>query len=379
LSRKKIGHAAQEELIKVVKELEELNISEACETLGLKARRYYRWLNWEEPVKKEAWNRIRPEEEAAILCAARDEKLSDMRAAGLMVYGHESKKYYCSVSTIQRVLKRNDLQPPYEIPRRKKPAKPDIRELMKEPRKVISYDATDFYLTNRLRVVVIPMLDLGSRKFIHYGIKVRSFRQEDVMKIWDEALWKEGIDASQLTALSDRGGPMKGSKTKAHLIGKWEIKLQYARPYTPDDNAWVEAFIKYLKYHPDCPEYFEAVQDVTDWVAKFQKLYNDHPHSALGYVRPNEEYAGLGNMIRQKRKDNLQAVRRERLAYYRVKKKGVSSYGLDQESAYNRIIDPCLDGQELEYGQNGKNHALEAFIGGGDIRQNSPAVLCRNR
>ena len=142
-----------------------------------------------------------------------------------MVYGHESGKFHCSVSTLQRTLKRNKLQPAYEIPRRKDPIKPDIRELINEPRKIFVYDATEFYLVSRLRVVVIPILDLGSRKFINYGIRVRSFRQKDVTAIWDEALWKEDMDSSQLTALSDRGTQMKGRRTKAHLIGKWNVKL----------------------------------------------------------------------------------------------------------------------------------------------------------
>ncbi len=108
------------------------------------------------------------------------------------------------------------------------------------------------------------MLDLGSRKFIHYGVRVASFTQKDVMNTWDEALWKEGIDTSELTVLSDRGSQMKGSRTRAHLIGKWNIRLEFARPYTPDDNAWIESFIKYMKYHPQCPGSFKTVQDVID-------------------------------------------------------------------------------------------------------------------
>lgn len=104
------------------------------------------------------------------------------------MYGHESGRFHCSVSTVQRRLKQNKLQPDYEIPRRKRPLKPDIRELMSQPRKVFSYDATEFYLTSRLRVVVIPILDIGSRKFIHYGIRIRSFTQKDIMNIWDEVL-----------------------------------------------------------------------------------------------------------------------------------------------------------------------------------------------
>lgn len=354
--------------------LKELTITDGCEVLRLGRRRYYRWLEDEPAVVRCAWNKITAKEEEEIVTAGRDEKLADLRAAGLMVYGHETGKFYCSISTIQRVLIRNRLQAEYAVPTRKRPEKPDIRHLMTEPKRVFSYDATDFYLTNRLRVVVIPILDLGSRKFIHYGIRVTSFRQQDVMDIWDETLWKEGIDTSQLTALSDRGGQMKGSRTKAHLIGKWAIRLEFARPYTPDDNAWIEAFIKYMKYHPDCPEQFETVQDVADWVATFQRLYNDHPHSSLGYVRPNEEHEGLGNAIRQARKDNLLSARQMRLVFYKSQKEWVSDYAHDRD----RVTEGFLrENSEAESGENGQDDEIGILIQ--DFRDNSSETLCQNR
>lgn len=349
LSRKKVSYASQKELLSALEGLNELTVSQGCEVLKLNSRRYYRWRQRPEiPPVKTAWNRIIPEEENAILIAARDEALCDLRAAGLMVYGHESGKFFSSISTVQRVLKRNSLQSPYVPPKRKRPVKPDIRQLMREPKKIFSYDATDFYLTNRLRVPVIPILDVGSRKFLHYGVRVRSFTQKDIMNIWDETLWNEGIDASKLTALSDRGSQMKGSRTKAHLIGKWNIRLEFARPYTPDDNAWIEAFIKYMKYHPECPESFETVQDVIDWVAKFQILYNDHPHSSLEYVCPNDEHAGLGGIIRKQRKENLVLARQKRLAYYNSKRKEALTVS-------------------------------EEVVRRDDFRVNSIAVLCQNR
>lgn len=363
----------------MIQGLEELTIEEACAVLMLKPRRYYRWLKTKPSTARKAWNHIMPEEEAAIVKAACNEDLADLRAAGLMVYGHESDQFHCGASTVQRVLKNHKLQPPYAIPKRKKQAKPDIRELMKEPKKIFSYDATDFYLTNRLRVVVIPLLDLCSRKFIHFGVRVRSFTQKDVMNIWDEALLMEGIKPGQLTALSDRGGPMKGSRTKAHLIGKWDIKLEFARPYTPDDNAWIEAFIKYMKYHPECPAQFETAQDVIDWVTKYQKLYNARPHSALNYVRPNEEHAGLGNAIRQQRKENLKAAQQKRLANYYSKKRGISNYGLNQERASDVTPVACVETQKLKSSEFSENDEFKGITGGEDFRVNSSLVLCQNR
>jgi len=361
LAYKKIGSQAQKELIEVLQGLKELSVTDGCGVLQLKPRRYYRWLHSHPAGKRSAWNRITPQEEAAIIEAGRDEALVDLRSAGLMVYGHESGKFHCSISTVQRILARNQLQAPYIIPKRKCPAKPDIRKLMDQPKKIFSYDATEIYLSSRLRVVVIPILDMGSRKFIHYGVRVTSFTQKDVMDIWDEALWQEGIDASQLTVLSDRGSQMKGSRTKAHLIGKWNIKLEFARPYTPDDNAWIEAFIKYMKYHPACPESFETVQDVMDWVAKFQELYNDHPHSSLGYVRPNEEHEGLGNAIRQRRKENLRLARQRRLDFYRSQKVKISEYGLSENRGSEGISNFLLDVRNPKNDEEDIIEGLEAI------------------
>jgi putative transposase len=369
----------QDELMSMMKSLKELTIQKGCEVLRLRVRRYYRWLDRKPTKPKTAWNRITPDEERSILKAAKEESLCDFRAAELMVYGHETKEFYCSVSTVQRVLKRNELQIPYEVPRRKRPKKPDVRSLMSEPKRIFSYDATEFYLTNRLRVIVIPILDMGSRKFIHFGIRIVSFRQKDVTDIWDEALWKEDIDATKLTALSDRGGQMKGSKTKLHLIGKHNIRLEFARPYTPDDNAWIEAFIKYMKYHPEYPGEFETVQDVVDWITKFQRLYNNHPHSSLGYVRPNDEHEGLGNTIRQQRKENLVTAKKNRLRYYHSQTEQVSGYGLAEDSVCNSVLCQNMERKNKENGLKAETEALEPFKETGDFRQNSSEVLCQNR
>jgi hypothetical protein len=109
---------------------------------------------------------------------------------------------------------------------------------------------------------------------------------------------------------------MKCELVKKHLTEKWSATLLFARPYTPDDNPWIEAYNKSLEYHPARPERFETVQDVVDWADLHGRLHNDYPHSSLGYVRPNDEHAGLGNAIRQQRKENLKLARKERLAYY---------------------------------------------------------------
>lgn len=312
---RKIEKTAQEALLKAIEE-SGASIKTCCEILLLSERRYYHWKRWQEPSKRVAWNKLMPEETAAILEAARSEEQADLRAAGLMVHGHETNRYYCSPSTVQNILKTHALAAPYEPRKRSSLKKPEIRDLLTAPNKVYCYDATDFYLTSGLTVLVVPIMDIFSRKNLNSGIYLRSFRQKDVKALWDETLFNEGVNTEELTILSDNGGQMKGRLTREHLSGEWQVSLVHSRPHTPDDNPWIEAFIKGLKYHPARPESFETVQDVVNWVNWYREHYNNHPHSALGYVRPNEEHKGFGKAIRQQRKDNLKLARKERLAYY---------------------------------------------------------------
>ena len=312
---KKVERAVREGLVLAIQG-SGFSIRRCCAILLLSQRRYYRWMGWKEPAQREAWNKLRPEEEAAILRTARDEKQCDLRAAGLMVHGQDTDSFYCSQSTVQKTLKKHDLAAPYEPPKRKLAKKPDVRELITGPNKVYCYDATDFFLTSGLRVQVVPILDIGSRKNLNNGVYVRSFNQKNVMDLWDATLFAEGVDTRELTILSDNGGQMKGRVVKAHLRDQWNVTLVYSRPHTPDDNPWIEAFNKSLKYHPSCPDSFETVQEIMDWVELHQVLHNDHPHSALSYVRPNEEHAGEGDRIRLTRKENLKSAREGRLKYY---------------------------------------------------------------
>lgn len=326
------------------------SLQKACEVLDLPRRRYYRWQEWSLPEARQAWNRMLPEEEEAILSAARREDLAHLRTAGLMVWGHDTGAFHAGLSSVHRVLKKASLVKPYEPPRRKKPASPNVRHLMDRPLRILAYDDTDFRTVSGITVKIIPILDMGSRKFLHFGAAIRSVTQQDVKKVWDETLRQEGLaDASGITILSDRGGAMKGEKTKAHLEGQWFATLAYARPYTPDDNAWIESFIKGLKYHPECPELFETALDVQEWVKKYQGIYNDYPHSALKYVTPNQEHRGLGSAIRSERKENLLRARQKRLAAYQVQKGKkekclqanlrVPGYGSEIFRGSNRILD----------------------------------------
>lgn len=69
----------------------------------------------------------------------------------------------------------------------------------------------------------------------------------------------------KLLAHSDRGSAMKASLTKNVVKELLGAPVHYGRPHTPDDQAWIEAFIKTLKYHREAPESFATVDDIVRW------------------------------------------------------------------------------------------------------------------
>ncbi len=123
-----------------------------------------------------------------------------------------------------------------------------------------------------------------------------------------------------------------------------------------------------------CPDRFDTVQDVMEWVATFHVLYNDHPHSSLGYVRPNEEHEGLGNAIRQGRSDNLSSARKMRLAFYTSQKEVVSNYAAEENRVLDGLLSEILEAEPVGIEETGKNGILPE-----NFRNNFSAVLCQNR
>ena len=76
-----------------------------------------------------------------------------------------------------------------------------------------------------------------------------------------------------------------------HWLG---IKPSYSRPRVSDDNPFVEALFRTVKYQPAFPlKGFADLQAARDWSARFVQWYNnDHHHSGIRYVTPAQRHVG---------------------------------------------------------------------------------------
>ena len=76
-----------------------------------------------------------------------------------------------------------------------------------------------------------------------------------------------------------------------------------------NNNPFIEAHFKTLKYRPDYPDRFASIGDARAWSRRFFHWYNEvHYHSGIGYLRPDDLHAGNHTAIVAHRQAALDAA-----------------------------------------------------------------------
>jgi putative transposase len=282
----------------------------ACLTFGLAPRKFRRWAN-PKPVKtRVAWNKILTHECEAIENAVYEPELIGKPLSHVFVYGHETGKFFASLSTVFRVLKSKDLVKPLDFYRTRKINYVSAQALMAEGYSLLCYDATQFITESGVIVWAIPVLILPARYLLHIGYSIIGVSSADLTNAVKEALalLPEHL-TNNLLAHSDRGSAMKALATQKIIKELLGVPVHYGRPHTPDDEAWIESFIRTLKHHREAPQNFSQVDDIVQWLNRFPEIYNNDPHSAHKYVSPLQALSGQKEVILNQRKNNLTAAR----------------------------------------------------------------------
>lgn len=145
------------------------------------------------------------------------------------------------------------------------------------------------------------MMDIWSRRIVGFDI-----REEESMEHSSELMNKlcenEGIEKDQLVLHSDNGGPMKGA-TMLATLERLGVAASFSRPRVSNDNPYSESLFKTLKYCPKYPDRFESLAEAKQWMIKFMDWYNNHQHSGIKFVTPNERHQGLDVEILERRKE----------------------------------------------------------------------------
>jgi transposase InsO family protein len=194
----------------------------------------------------------------------------------------------------------------------RKPDRPDITEPNQRWCWDISYLRT---LVPDTFLYLYALLDEYSRKVVAFRISWKMVNAEG-KELIEEGIEREGLLPEQVAALTlfnDRGTQMK-AKPFRKFLEELGISQKFARPRTPNDNAFIESLFSTTKRAPNCPETFiDDVDALTYFTAYFYYYNNERLHGKIGYVTPVQRHCGEDIKILALRSIRLVEARKNRL------------------------------------------------------------------
>lgn len=284
----------------------------ACAQVGLTARSFQRWRQpAESPGDQRVSgkrryvgpaNKLSEPEQQAVLEVLNSDEYKDLPPSQVVPRLADQQVYLACESTMYRLLResgqlkhRRAERPPQKRtkPRALKATLPD---------QVYCWDIT--YLPTEVRgqhFYLYLFEDLFSRKIVGWQVFGRE-SAEQASELLLDICERQGIAPNQLTVHSDNGSPMKGA-TMLSTMQRLGVAHTRSRPSVSNDNPYVEAIFRTLKYRPELPvKPFESLLTARRWAAEMAHWYNDeHRHSGIGFVTPTQRHAGQDqDMLKQR-------------------------------------------------------------------------------
>lgn len=294
-------------------------IALACAEVGVSLRTYRRWYSHGEinvdqrpgALRPEPKNKLTASEQAKIIEVANEPRFASLPPTQIVPTLLDEGRYYGSESTFYRVLRQHG-----QLNHRGRGSTPRRHPLpttytATAPCQIFCWDITYLPTPVRGQFYYLYMLeDLYSRKIV--GCEVYEQESgEDAAELLQRTLLREGCFGKGLVLHSDNGAPMKSltMRAKAYELG---VTTSYNRPRVSNDNPFAESLFRTCKYRPDWPSSgFKTLNEARVWVLTFTRWYNEeHKHSKLRFVTPNQRHNGEDEVILMARKRHLEQARK---------------------------------------------------------------------
>jgi putative transposase len=208
-------------------------------------------------------------------------------------------KYIFSEETIYRILKEHKMN--------NKPK----QHVADAPDQVWRWDIT--YLKTPIKGIfyyLYMIIDVFSRKAVGWEVHDKECQILSA-QLLQQAVYNTGSRPG-LVLHSDNGGAMQGATMLAQMQAL-SVVPSFSRPGVSDDNPFSESLFKTLKYRAwYLDNGFSSLGEAKSWVHGFVQWYNnEHCHSGIGYVTPQQRYSGEDTEILNKRRAVYVAAKQE--------------------------------------------------------------------
>ena len=247
-------------------------------------------------------NKLTPKECEAVLDVINSKEFKDLPPSQIVPRLADEGRYLASESTMQRLLRSR-----HQNTHRRSEREPSKRHkpfALKATvvNQVYTWDIT--YLPTQIKgqyFYLYVFVDIFSRFIV--GAQVFESESADLAaEMIKDICARYGIDKGQVSLHSDNGSPMKGQTMQAmmHDLG---VIASRSRPSVSNDNPYSESLFGTLKYRPLMPvKPFESIEQARQWAIGLVDWYNqEHRHSAIKFVTPQQRHLGQDVLLLQKR------------------------------------------------------------------------------
>ena len=207
--------------------------------LGVPKSTYYRWLNRHRLDDRPGggptpWNRLSPEEEQAVLTAARQSV--DLSCRQLAAWLTDSKGFSVSESTVYRILRREGL---VKSPEMQLKAGKEYHRKTSRPHQMWAIDASYFRVIGWGFYYLVTVMDDYSRFILDHKLQ-RNMTSDSFIEVVQDAVDRTGMTevpvADRTSLLSDNGSGYvsRAFRDYLHLVG---IRHILAAPFHPQTNG----------------------------------------------------------------------------------------------------------------------------------------------
>jgi putative transposase len=285
-----------------------LPVTAACRALTVPRATYYRSMKPRRRGLPRVQRRaLSADETRAVLDVVHEPRFADLAPAQVYAMLLDEGRYLCSERSIYRILaahrevreRRNQLRHPLY-------AKPHV--VAKRPNELWGWDITKLLGPRKWTYFYLyVVMDVFSRYVVGWMVAHRELSSL-AQRLLADCCRRQNVQADQLTIHADRGTSMM-SKPVALLLADLGVTKSHSRPKTSNDNPFSEAHFKTLKYRPDFPSRFGAIEHARAHCVDFFAWYNNqHHHAGIGLLTPSDVHHGLVEQRLVQRASALQAA-----------------------------------------------------------------------
>ena len=287
-------------------------LKRVCSQIGLSERTVQRWQQPDAQdgdrrvvglhERMEPPNKLSGIERHAAMAVLNGEEFKNLPPSQIVPRLADQGRYIASEATLYRLLHQAG-----QMAHRRLERAPQKRS---KPRALTATDSNQIYcwdityLPTQVRgsyFYLYLFVDLFSRKIV--GWQVYDCESAQLASgLLQDICARHGIGPGQLVVHSDNGAPMKG-ETMLATMQRLGVAPSRSRPSVSNDNPYSESLFRTLKYRPKLPvKPFECLLQARRWVTELVHWYNDeHRHSAIGFVTPNQRHAGQDKALLKER------------------------------------------------------------------------------